>query len=238
MRSLLIAYVNDDTTDYERIKHAVYAITFIRIWGQYLLDEEISTKHFITSNALHCLEVNLLLLIKLVKSNKLQYIHLISSQNNESFFRCVRSYTGTESMAVNASMKGFISKIQRIQIEEKLMHDLKEDFYFTKLESRDKKLRLKNEVLTEQEIKEAIEVGMNEAKDACTALGMDRRNVDLRKILKIQNIIFNEDEEFDDDFLDATLERIDESSIIEASFDDASELTVGNMQFTNDKTGN
>jgi len=236
MRSLLTAYVSEDTSDYERIKNAVYATIFIRIWSQHLKNEGISTKHFIATNAFECLEINLILLVKLLKENRLKYIHMLSSQNNESFFRCIRSYTGIECMAVNASMKSFISKTQRIQIEEKLMYDLKEEFTFPKLASREKKLKIKTECLIEEEIKDAIEVGIQLANEECTKLGMNCRRIDLRSILRVRDIPYDEETDSNDDFLDVSLETTDLDCLIEEDSENVTALTVGNIQFTNEKT--
>lgn len=233
MRSVLIAYVNEDTSNYDRVKHAVFSTAFVRIWAQFLINEGISFKHFITNNAFECLELNLILLIKLLKANMLHYIHILSSQNNESFFRCVRSYTGIESMAVNASMNSFISKTQRIQVEEKLMSDLKENISFSKIISREKKQKIKIETLLDVEIKEAIELGLKQAQDECSKLGMNCRKIDVRSILKIPDVAFEEGEDSDDDFLEITDEDVDIDGLIEENIEN---ISVGNMQFTNKRS--
>lgn len=59
-------------------------------------------------------------MIKLAKLNLLKFIYLLTSQNNESMFRCARTHTRKESMAVNCTMHSFISRIQKIQTNIRL----------------------------------------------------------------------------------------------------------------------
>lgn len=124
IKSVLIAYVNEDSSVRQRIFHAVYAVHFIRIWRQWLHNNNISTKHFMTKNSWEGLEINLILLLQFSLENKSENIYFHNSQVNESFFRLLRSYTGMENMVVNVSMKGFISRVHKIELEEFLMSDL------------------------------------------------------------------------------------------------------------------
>ena len=247
---MLIAYVYEDTSDKDRIINAVFATMFMRIWAQYLNNNSMSKKYFITVNAFECLELNLIFLIKMIKCDKLQYIFLLSSQNNEAFFRSLRSFTGMESSAVNCSVKSFIMRVQKMQAEERLMYDFRENVKFHKLQSREnKKNRMKKEDLIEVEIEEYINTGMEKAFHECSKLGMDITDIDLEVILRIKDIVVDEEPQgeieqennchndyFEVNNLNSIVEDKGEDEI-EDELEDLDELNTEDIQFSNQKTG-
>lgn len=107
IKSVLKAYVMPYTTVPDRIYNGFYAVCFIRIWRQWLYENQIPLKHFTSQNAWEGLEMLIVLLIKLSLENNAKNISILSSQDVEAFFRKLRSYTGIESTVVNVSMKSF-----------------------------------------------------------------------------------------------------------------------------------
>jgi hypothetical protein len=133
MKSLSIAFINDSTTINDRIFHSIYVIHFTRLWRQWLKNNEISADHFISRNAYDGMELNTIFIVSLIQSKKLHLISLMSSQTCESFFRMLRSYTGVENLVANCSIKGFVSRVQRLQLEDILMRSFQTDINFPRL---------------------------------------------------------------------------------------------------------
>lgn len=208
IKSVLKSLVHADTNVYDRISSFFYVIHFTRIWRQYNYDNGIPTKFFFTQNVYHGLEMNLVMIIKLITERKLQYIHLMSSQNNEEFFRTLRSYTGMESMMVNCTMKGFISRIRYMQLEEILMNDLKDKYKFPKIEKRQTKKLIIPEELSDEKIKELINLGKRLAEDDAKTLGINCEVKNLEEFCKMVSASepseLDNDDNFDEDFLGAT----------------------------------
>ena len=66
-----------------RIFHAVYVVQFLRIWRQWLHDNSLSEKSFVTKNAWDGLEIDLILLIKMAMLNKAENTYIWNSQPAE-----------------------------------------------------------------------------------------------------------------------------------------------------------
>lgn len=231
MRSVLKAYVMQETTVQERIFHAVYSIHFIRIWRQWLHNSKISVNHFITQNSWEGLELNLILLIKLALENNAENIYFFNSQENESFFRLLRSYTGMESMVVNCSMKGFISRVHKLQLEELLMQELGNDkkLLFPKLLSREKHISKSKANLSREQIEEICQSAINMANNESSQIGMTVSAIQLENFLKkadnFLEINPNEDEndpedEIQEDFLNSANDVINEQNLNELTTDE------------------
>jgi hypothetical protein len=186
IKSVLKAYVDEETSVFDRIVNAVFAVYFIRIWRQYLNDNKISVNHFLTLNVWEGLELNLILLIKLALDNKAENIYFMNSQLNESFFRLLRSFTGMENLVVNCSMKGFISRLHRIQLEDFLMTELSKEgkITFPKLVSREKHKKTPKANLNENEIKEAVDDGIKLAIQKASQVGMNVEKLQSEQFLK------------------------------------------------------
>lgn len=258
MRSILQAYVMEDTTVQEKIFHAVFAIHFIRTWRQWLHDSKISIQHFMTQNSWDGLELNLILLLKLALENKAENIYLFNSQNNEAFFRLLRSYTGMESMVVNCSMKSFISRVHKLQIEEQLMHELDCDgeIKFPKLLNREKHVPKAKANLSRVQIEDicqsAINMASNEAHQIGMVVGELKIDLFLKKLtITTENNADNEndtDNDMREDFLNSANDFYNEANIDEmttdeqffdGNFREEEELiTFQNMTLTSIASGN
>lgn len=227
IRSVLKAYVIEDTSVQDRIFHGVFVVHFIRIWRQWIYNKKISVDHFITLNSWEGLELNLILLLRLARDNKAENIYFFNSQINEAFFRLLRSYTGMESMIVNCSMKGFISRVHRIQLEEIIMKGLEEQFKFPKLLSREKHRPKSKENLTRNQIEGIIENALTFASNQAKEIGMDVPVLQLKSFLKSVKMDCLDDQnpdEFDpeEDLLGSSGDNFNEKLLNEMSIDESS----------------
>lgn len=228
IRSVLLAYVEEETSVGDRIFNAVFAVFFIRIWRQWLYSSKISVDHFLTQNAWEGLELNLILLIKLATENNAENIYFFNSQNNESFFRQLRSFTGMECMVVNCSLKGFVSRVHRIQLEEVLMADMSknEKFTFPKLLSREKHQRKAKANLRVENIEELIKKGMAHATEKANQIGMSCDKIELERFLKTVNIVLpdevNNEITDEEDFLGASQDILNSDNLDELALDEIS----------------
>jgi hypothetical protein len=151
---------------------------------QYLKDNNLSADHFITKNAWDGLEMNLIQILQLSLENKSENIFLHNSQVNENFFKLLRSYTGMQSMIVNVTMKGFIYRVHRIELEEFIMTDMSKKLFFPTLHSRSKKVQKTKENLSRIEIERIVQDAMEFGNDQCKIVGMENVNYDLAGFLK------------------------------------------------------
>lgn len=234
IRSVMIAFMIDETSVTNRIFHAVSAVCFIRIWRQWLHNNKISVKHFMTQNSWEGLELNLILLLKLSLENNAENIFFLNSQVNESFFRLVRTYTGIENMVANCTMKGFVTRVHRIQLKEILMSELSKDgnLKFPKLLAREKRLQKTKENLSRPEIENIVQDAMNFARNQAAEIGMVVEEINLGLFLKpvskesLTNIEDIDSESDSEDFLGAAEDELNLENLNELSVD---ELCVEHM---------
>lgn len=123
-------------------------------------------------------------LIKLASENRAENIFLMNSQVVESFFRQLRSLSGTESMMVNWTMKGFISKVHRVQIDEKLMNEFKEFYIVPKIIAREKRQHKSKEYLSTIQLENIVKTAVDFATQKALQLGMVCTSRDLTPFLK------------------------------------------------------
>lgn len=115
--------VSDAFAPYESLENRIIKMWFnvfvLRIW-KHSCSSEKSLKDFITSNVYNCMELNAHMLVNAYRclrdANKLHLFipELFSSQPCESFFRCARSLTSTQSTVINFTTMQFLQKIKRI----------------------------------------------------------------------------------------------------------------------------
>lgn len=249
MQSVLKAFVLEATSVTERIFHAVYVVTFVRIWRQWLFDNGISTKHFVTQNSWEGLELNLILLLKLALDNNAENIYFMNSQICESFFRLIRSYTSMESMVVNCSIKSILGRIHRLQLEEILMKDLNDNqnLKFPKLLSRAKHVKKAKSNLTREQIENTIQDAFSYAVNQAKEVEMVVQDIKLERFLTPVNINSLNDEESDDepeDLLRSTFDSFRDQNLNNLSFDESQTshefigtFSLENMELSDEQTG-
>ncbi|KAG5681188.1 hypothetical protein PVAND_010645 [Polypedilum vanderplanki] len=232
IQSVHLAYVDSTTLAADRLIEATFVTQFLRLWLTHLIENNVSQKSFITINAYHGIEMNFVLLISLIKKRKIQYIHMMSSQNNESFFRRLRSSSGMESMVANCSMKGVLSRTHYMQLEEIIMNELSKEIIFPKLLRRDDKKMLIMEEISEERLVDLINTGLQRAIELAAELGIPCYDVDLKDLIRKVPIIEDEDiNENYDNFLDA--ENISPAEVLETT--EGEEVSKQISYFENDR---
>lgn len=247
MKSIKTAFINNDVDARIRIFEAFYVVHFIRIWKFWVLSKSKKFKAdwFLTQNVHDSLEINLVFLVKMLVSNfeiedkTIDLIHMMSSQIAENFFRKLRSYTGMESTVVNCSAKSFMSRVHLMQLDENLMYELKEKYFFPKHEKRQQQNLNHSKTISQEHLKQIIREAIEKAQDDAKTLGMECQNIDLSKIIKPLNYSDNQEADTDDheedvDFLGSREDRLNEEEIstFEESSPDAIH-TIEGMHFPN-----
>jgi hypothetical protein len=243
IKSVLIAYVNSDTSLPDRIYHAAFAIQFIRIWRQWLHENNISAEYFITMNSWEGLELNFVWLLKMTINSKANDIDEQSSQKCEGTFRTVRSFTGVESTVVNCSMKSFLSRIHKIELNQKMMVDLKEHVEFPKMNEQKLKQQKPKIVISQEEIETIIDRAVFDAAERASHLGMVCPAVKPELFLKkvkskesTQNENLEEEHGNDEPILaDVNTDEIFNGADEICDFDKS--IVLHNVEFTNEKSG-
>ena len=218
------AYSYSDTKTVDRIYYGAYVLVFIRIWKTFLLNRQLSSKDFfITQNSWDGIEINFMMLLKLCIEQNAHNFHEFNSQKCERFFRLLRSYTSTESTIINVSMKDFITRICKIEYEEKVMRELQDVIVFPKAIRRSTVSRRERENINNEEIENAIQKGFEDAKKKAIMLGMDCLEINMKTLIKPvkQNCVAQEDE---DDNEDNNFFEIEENS--QLPFDDLNQNNV------------
>lgn len=242
IKSISLAYCEFGVSNGERLENAIFSLHFLRIWRQWLIKNKISLKHFITNNAYEGIEMNLVLLVHLLETNQLHLIPIISSQNCEKFFALFRTYTGMESMVANCSIKGFISRVNRIKIEEFLMSSFKDRLIFPKLDSRSLKFFEAPKQLSQAVIQSIIFKAKMNASHEAQKFGMDCEveyifdhwgsNFQPNEVLEENEA--TEDEEESEDFLGIENDEISLDLIESDDFDTVKFITVENIELTDE----
>ncbi|CAF1456819.1 unnamed protein product [Rotaria sordida] len=140
--TLVNAYTQSHIPLLDRIYYAFIVLFYVRLWRIWLFitrrtriksttrksntDEKLN--HFITSNALLCIEINshfllytyLLIKEKIIPKSVGQSIHLFSSQDCENVFRDARALSGIYSTRINFTMKQFLKRIDKLNALTKL----------------------------------------------------------------------------------------------------------------------
>lgn len=202
IKYVIHAFVKKDTSDIDRIYYSVFVIYFLRIWRQYQMNNGISKKHFITQTSYEGLEINLILVVRLIITKRLKFLPEISTQENEEFFRKVRSYSPTESIMASCSLKGVMTKMHRIQLEDILLKDIKKSLNIN--DSHLKKNAKSSLFLSDMDIEFNMKRAVNDAIVECNKLEIYCEHIYLDSFF---NPIHENDEEenyeVDEDFLNS-----------------------------------
>lgn len=165
MRSVFVAFSDDEMRSSERIYHIWYAVFFFRAWRSWIVDSDIirnptaqiHTKkskrfynlkeNFISTNCYTCIELNAHALVKHVlvdessgetssDNNKIFFSDLYGSQPCEKTFRQVRSFTSTFSTVVNFNMLDIIHRIKKVQLQSDIIADSNDKIKFPRFEKK------------------------------------------------------------------------------------------------------
>lgn len=237
IKSLLIAFVNEDTSDLDRIFHAIYVVYFLRIWRQFLKDKKISKKHFITQPSYEGLEIDLVLLVRLIIIEKIDLMPEICTQLLEKFFRKIRSYSPMESLMATCSLKGFMSKLNRIQLEEILLEIFKKKYENNRGEPKIQQRTKLSTHLVDSTMKRAI----NRATEDSAKLGMTCEDIELERFFSTNFTVQNENEVdygHKKDYLNAENDQIDLTLMDDFGHETVENLNMASIEYTDISSGN
>lgn len=183
MRDVIAAYMQPNLTPLERIQKIWFSLFVIRIWRAYILSTKNLTlkNNFLTQYCYICIELNahslVLLLFHLKEKNKSEFFKpdLFSSQQCESLFRMVRSFTSTYSTVVNCSVKEILERINKIQLQGDIATHNAENFAFPRMTPSIITGNIKIEMPTQKEIYDQIEKCKARAVQYATKIGLMKK---------------------------------------------------------------
>lgn len=170
-RDILDSYMDVHLTPLARIKKIWTAVFILRIWRQHIKSQRksILKDKFLTPNCYSCIEINAFSLVQCMlylKNHNLPNLflpHLYSSQPCESTFRQLRSFTPSYSTVVNGSVKEILSRISKIQLQNKIVHCNTTNFFYPKVKQQNNAFNVIHDLPTKLEILNTIEECKNEA---------------------------------------------------------------------------
>lgn len=119
----IMRYVYESFSEHENIKERIkkiwLCVFILRAWRHECIHGR-HLKDTVTSNVYNCVELNAHMLVnvyrKLRNDGNLNLFipELFNSQTCESFFRCARSLTSTQSTVINFTTRQFLYKVKRI----------------------------------------------------------------------------------------------------------------------------
>lgn len=186
MRNLIDVFMKVEMTPLERVRKMWFSVFVIRIWRDYISSKKKLTlkENFISLNCYVCIELNAHSLVKLMiylrdnNMSKFFVPNLFNSQQCESMFRLVRSFTTTYSTVVNCSVKEILERISKIQLQTDIATHNAENFAFPRVAIPSNEVpMIKIELPSPQEIYDEIEKCKEAAINYAKQVGL----VDLRK---------------------------------------------------------
>lgn len=158
-RDILDSYMDVRLTPLVRVKKIWFAVFILRIWRQHIKSQKKSLKNnFLTPNCYSCIELNAFSLVQVLfylKDNNLPNLflpHLYSSQACESTFRQFRSLTSTYSTVVNCSVKEILSRVSKIQLQNKIVHCNTSNFFYPKAKQQNDSSNIIHDLPTKSDI--------------------------------------------------------------------------------------
>jgi len=197
-----MAFYFHDTDLKIRVSNAVYCVHLLRLWRQDLHNKfgSDASKFFVSTNTFEGCELNLISILSLAMRSKAEYIHMMSSQQCEHYFRMLRSFSTIESTIVNFSMKDLITKLGRILFIDDLVFKHKDTFIFPRTNYNEDLSKSKK--LSETEISSAINAGIRNAEHEASSLGINVTTIHLNLFIKKSRILVTEsidEDEVDED---------------------------------------
>lgn len=172
LHNFLESFTNISLSPLERLLNAWRSIFFFRLWREYVTRTKgLSLKeNFLTMNCYSCLEQNahslVLVLLYLGKVGRpdLFLPFLFNSQPCEEFYRKIRSMTPTYSTVVNCSVKEFIARVHKTQLQSNISSINNSNYRFPKnLKSKDYSKIKQYQLPTPEEVFEVVQRAKNEA---------------------------------------------------------------------------
>lgn len=183
-RDILDSYMDERLTPLARIKKIWTAVFILRIWRQHVKSQKKSVlrNNFLTPNCYSCIELNAFSLVQCLlylKDHDLPNLflpHLYSSQPCESTFRQLRSFTSTYSTVVNCSVKDILSRISKIQLQNKIVYSNATHFVYPKYKKQSGAFKIIHDLPEKSEIINTIMECKNKAIKTASHFGFKVMN--------------------------------------------------------------
>lgn len=144
VKNIIDSYMDTTLAPLDRVRKIWYSLFIIRIWKEFVTKSKNYTlkDNFLTMNCYACIELNAHAMIQIMcylRDNNMESLflpHLFSSQQCESIFRLLRSLTSTYSTVTNFTAKEAINRIDKIELQNQIMHVMPE-FTYPRLGKKD-----------------------------------------------------------------------------------------------------
>lgn len=197
MRYIHDSFLKTDESPRERLYKAIYALTFLRVWKNFIETHMLPAECFVTKSCWESLELNVGFLYKLVVEKRANKILISDSQKCENLFRQVRSITDSGLTEINFSCSTFFNKINQVQSIEMIGNELRKNGvwiqkkYDTLVDDNDSSDSENEDIEMESYdflIEETIHDAVNEAK--CDAIFYDMlpTEINLQNHFKCPNL--------------------------------------------------
>lgn len=161
-RDIIDAFLDLNLSPLQRVRKIWYAVFIFRIWKWSISkNKKYKEDNCLTTNCHSCIEMNAHGLVQLILHSKeinrpdLFLPHLYSSQQCESAFRQLRSFTSTYSTVTNCTTKEALGRISKIQLQNEIMHLTSPNFTYPRL-AKKTNFMFSNELPTKEEITNII----------------------------------------------------------------------------------
>lgn len=122
----------------ERVRLIWFSNFVLRIWRNYIKTSKRhnTEEHFVSDNFYKCVEINshslvyLLLRLKDIGVDSFFIPELIGSQQCESIFRQIRSFTSTYSTVTESSVLEIMQRMSKIELQNDIVHTKLKDYKF------------------------------------------------------------------------------------------------------------
>lgn len=181
IQNVIDAFMNVNLTPSERLYKIWYSVFILRIWRHFVLSTKgLTLKYnFLSTYAYSCIELNAHSLVQCItqlrNTNKPQLFqpHLFESQQCESLFRQIRSFSSTYSTVANCSVKEIVSRISKIQLQSDIAMSIGSNYNFPLLNRiQTKHNPIVFDLPTAHEIQNVIEQAQNDALKDAGPLGL------------------------------------------------------------------
>lgn len=145
IRDVLDSFMCPNLTPLQRIQKLWYRIFCIRLWRRYVSSHKTYCvkDNFLTANCYACIELNghsliqIILHLHSIDRPDLFLPFLFNSQQCESIFRTLRSFTSTFSTVTNSSVKESCGRMSKIELQKEIIHMTSSQFAYPRHESKE-----------------------------------------------------------------------------------------------------
>lgn len=145
IRDVLDSYMCPNLPPLQRIQKLWYRIFCIRLWRRYISSHRkyCVEDNFLTANCYTCIElighslIQIIIHLRSINRPDLFLPFLFGSQQCESIFRKLRSFTSTFSTVANCSVKEMCGRVSKIELQNEIIHMTSSQFEYPRLATKD-----------------------------------------------------------------------------------------------------